>query len=133
MKETISSRHSAIRPVIVDIMRELECLRWSKHDRFAIRLALHEALSNSIAHGSKGDLEKVVSIEWEISPHRFHVAITDQGSGFTGYAVPDPTSPEHLAKVSGRGIFLMRKYMSSVRYNELGIQVVMKKEATRST
>ena len=39
----------------------------------------------------------------------------------------DPTAPENLEVPSGRGIMLMRNFMSRVEYNEQGNQVTMEK------
>jgi anti-sigma regulatory factor (Ser/Thr protein kinase) len=41
--------------------------------------------------------------------------------------LPDPTDPENLLKVSGRGILLMRTFMDEVRFNDRGNEVTMVK------
>ena len=57
------------------------------------------------------------------------VRIADEGLGFDPSAVPDPTLPENRERPSGRGIMLMRYYMSAVEYNERGncIQICKRK------
>ena len=47
-------------------------------------------------------------------------AIADEGKGFDPCDVPDPTAPENLERPCGRGIMLMRHYMTTVAYNEHG-------------
>ena len=42
------------------------------------------------------------------------IRITDEGDGFDPEAVPDPTDEENLEIPSGRGLMLMRCYMTSV-------------------
>jgi anti-sigma regulatory factor (Ser/Thr protein kinase) len=39
--------------------------------------------------------------------------------------VPDPTVPANLRKEGGRGIFLMRKLMDEVHFNERGNAVTL--------
>jgi serine/threonine-protein kinase RsbW len=41
--------------------------------------------------------------------------------------VPDCTDPAHIDAPNGRGIMLMRNYMSRVEYNDVGNVVVMEK------
>ncbi|MCK7534828.1 MAG: ATP-binding protein [Marinilabiliales bacterium] len=35
------------------------------------------------------------------------VTVMDQGKGFKPAEVPDPTEPENLEELNGRGVFLM--------------------------
>ena len=55
------------------------------------------------------------------------VVIEDQGPGFRLEDVPDPTEDENLEKPGGRGIMLMRAFLSLVEYNERGNRVVLEK------
>ena len=93
---------------------------------FALRLAVEEAIVNAFRHGHR-DLpaETPISIEYTLSPERIHVAVEDRGPGFTPAAVPDPTLDENLENPGGRGLVLMRAYMSQVRYNDRGNRVEM--------
>ena len=52
----------------------------------------------------------------------------DEGPGFDPHQVPDPLAPENLEKSSGRGLLLMRTYMTWIRYNECGNQVTLCKQ-----
>ena len=97
------------------------------HDIFSIRLALEEALVNAIKHGNQMDLQKKVQVSYRLLADRFEVAIADEGSGFDPNDVPDPTAIENLERPCGRGLMLMRHYMSEVRYNDRGNAVVMSK------
>ena len=62
-----------------------------------------------------------------LSPARFEVRITDEGSGFNPDDVPDPTSPENLERPCGRGLLLMRYYMSEVTFHDGGKTIAMAK------
>jgi serine/threonine-protein kinase RsbW len=97
------------------------------HDIFSIRLALEEALVNAIKHGNQMDPAKKVKISYRLLADRFEVAISDEGTGFNPNDVPDPTAAENLERPCGRGLMLMRHYMSEVRYNDRGNAVVMSK------
>jgi serine/threonine-protein kinase RsbW len=59
------------------------------------------------------------------------IEIEDEGDGFDPDALPDPSALENLERSCGRGVFLMRHYMTSVRYNRRGNRVTMwKRRAT---
>ena len=83
---------------------------------FAIRLALEEALVNGFRHGNKGDPDKQVTVRCSIDPKTVALEVEDEGEGFDPGSVPDPTAEENIEIPSGRGIMLMRAYMSSVEY-----------------
>lgn len=94
--------------------------------RFALRLAMEEAIVNAFKHGHRGLPESTpVTVEYSLSDERVHVAVEDKGPGFTPDAVPDPTLDENLENPGGRGLVLMRAYMTQVRYNERGNRVEM--------
>jgi serine/threonine-protein kinase RsbW len=95
------------------------------HDRFSIKLALEEALLNAIRHGNQYDPARTVQIAYRLLPDRFEVHITDEGAGFDPDDVPDPTAPENLECPGGRGLFLMRHYMTEISFNQRGNAVTM--------
>lgn len=112
------------------IVEQLESRQFSNHDVFGVRLALEEALSNAIRHGNKMDTDKTVRIRYSIDATRVIITIEDEGAGFDLANVPDPTLPENLEQPSGRGILLMRSFMTSVTYNDTGNQVTLEKRRT---
>ncbi|MEL7474517.1 MAG: ATP-binding protein, partial [Planctomycetota bacterium] len=77
-------------------------------------------------HGHK-DLpdSATVGVEYRVTSDRVVLAVQDRGPGFTPGEVPDPTLDENLELPSGRGLMLMRAYMSDVRHNEAGNRVEM--------
>jgi len=99
----------------------------SDQEVFSVRLALEEALVNAIKHGNQMDRAKSVHVCYRLLPDRFEVHITDQGQGFDPNEVPDPTAVENLERPCGRGLMLMRHYMSEVQYNDRGNSVSMVK------
>jgi serine/threonine-protein kinase RsbW len=94
-------------------------------DRFAVRLALEEAVANAVKHGHRGDSTKRVRVGYQVRADRVLVEVEDRGAGFDPRRVPDPRDPENLDKPSGRGLLLMRSYATWLRFNERGNRVTL--------
>ncbi len=124
----ISSEAGAGRRVLEEVLDELEARCWCKHDIFSVHLAIEEALVNAIHHGNRLDAAKQVRVSCRMSPELVRIEITDEGEGFDPTAMPDPTDPDRLETPGGRGVLLMRSFMSRVEYNALGNRVVMEKQ-----
>ena len=105
----------------------MEQLDYPMRDVFGVRLALEEALVNAIKHGNGMDPNKKVHIECRVSRERVWIRIRDEGEGFDLNALPDPTLEENLEKPSGRGVLLMREFMTNVEYNDRGNCVTLEK------
>lgn len=110
------------------IVGSLEERAFPPRDVFGVRLALEEALVNAIKHGNGMDPDKNVKILWKIDDRSILVEIEDEGSGFVPEEIPDPTAEENLERPCGRGIMLMRSFMSRVEYNERGNRVTLEKQ-----
>lgn len=109
------------------LVTEAETCGFMESATFAIRLALDEALSNAVRHGNENDPAKKLTIEASVSVEEFRVAICDQGKGFRPEELPDPTADEFLERPHGRGVMLMRAYMTEVSFNESGNCVTLVK------
>lgn len=109
------------------IVGRLEELNFPPRDVFGVRLALEEALVNAIKHGNGMDPEKQVHISWHIDDDSVRVEIEDEGPGFRPEDVPDPTAEENLERPCGRGLMLMRSFMTHVSYNDRGNRVILEK------
>ena len=83
---------------------------------FAIRLALEEALTNAFKHGNRDHPDRTVSLECRIDADAVELEVEDEGEGFDPRSVPDPTTVENVEIPSGRGIILMRSFMTDVRF-----------------
>jgi serine/threonine-protein kinase RsbW len=88
-------------------------------------VALSEALANAIIYGNRNDSEKFVDVKVEVSKTMLSVHVSDEGDGFNPHEVPNPTLPEGLEETSGRGLFLIRKMVDEVRFNEKGNSICM--------
>lgn len=91
-----------------------------------IMVATMEATNNAIIHGNHSDPNKQVKIEMLFLNKELIVHIEDQGPGFDHANIPDPTSPENLEKIDGRGIFLMESLSDEIMYLEDGRIVELK-------
>ena len=114
-----------ILPVIEEVLRLLEAADYSRQDQFAVRLSLEEALVNAIKHGHQDDPSKEVQLRYQLTPDYFLAEIEDQGPGFKPEEVPDPFAPENLEKAGGRGLLLIRNYMTWLRFNDAGNRVTL--------
>jgi serine/threonine-protein kinase RsbW len=114
---------------VIDLLRPLEeamtAADFPQKDVFGVRLALEEALINAIKHGHRYDETKVAHFRYEVTHDRITAEIEDQGPGFDPTAVPDPLDDANLDKASGRGLLLMRAYMTSVHFNVRGNRVML--------
>jgi len=81
-----------------------------------IMVATMEATNNAIIHGNNSDPSKEVKIEIQCLESELKVHIEDQGKGFDHMNIPDPTSPENVEKINGRGIFLMERLSDEILY-----------------
>jgi serine/threonine-protein kinase RsbW len=91
-----------------------------------VMVATMEATNNAIIHGNNSDPKKNVKIRIQLEEKELKVHVEDQGVGFDYANVPDPTSPENLEKINGRGIFLMEHLSDEILYQDEGRIVVLK-------
>lgn len=128
----------------------------SETDGLRIGIALEEALLNAFYHGNLecssklrdddcqayADLatrrcgespykERKIYVTVGLSRDEASWSIRDEGPGFNPATLPDPTLPEYIERPHGRGLMLMRTFMTDVAYNDKGNEVRMLKR--RST
>ena len=126
----IPSDPTEARRVQEQIERLLESRATGEHDLFGIKLALEEALVNAIKHGNRGDPTKEARLRFHANPEFVLLEVEDDGAGFDPSLVPDPLAPENLERPSGRGLFLIRQYMTWMEHNERGNCITMCKHRT---
>ncbi len=90
-----------------------------------ILVATLEAVNNAITHGNRANPHKIVDVEISYEPGKMLVKVTDEGQGFDPNSIPDPTKPENIEELSGRGVFLMSKLADDIIFNEKGNSVTM--------
>ena len=124
----IASDPVVARQVLDEMLGQLEVQHWQQRDIFAVHLATEEALVNAIQHGNGSDARKNVHFVCLLGGDRIRIEITDEGRGFDPAVLPDPTCGDHLHAPCGRGVMLMRAFMSRVEFNARGNGVTMEKE-----
>ena len=88
-----------------------------------ILIAALEGANNAILHGNKLDENKFVNISVKLDETKLRITIEDEGTGFDYKNVPDPTAPENIENVNGRGIFLMEKLSDHIEFTRNGATV----------
>jgi serine/threonine-protein kinase RsbW len=119
------SRLDEVVPTAEAVVAAMAAAGYAETDLFAMRLGLEEAIVNGLKHGNRGDPARRVSVRYRVGPEQALVEVEDQGPGFNPGDVPDPLAPENLERPSGRGLLLMRAYLTWVRYSDRGNAVTL--------
>lgn len=90
-----------------------------------IMVTAMEAVNNAVMHGNKADPDKKVKVLIMCVKDDIEISVEDEGKGFRYDEVPDPTLPQNIEKITGRGVFLMRKLADEVRFNDKGNKVTL--------
>jgi serine/threonine-protein kinase RsbW len=90
-----------------------------------IMVCAMEAVNNAIIHGNKSDINKSVKVEIEDIGEDLVISVEDEGTGFKPSEIPDPTKPENIEAISGRGVFLMSRLADKIEFSERGNRVIM--------
>lgn len=90
-----------------------------------ISLSVIEAVNNAILSGNKRQPEKIVTVSVERIHDQLRVTVEDEGEGFDYTHIPDPTLPDNLTKVTGRGLYLMRTLSDDLIFNNNGASVTL--------
>lgn len=121
----VESRMSNLR-VIENAIDEMTGAIGINQDNYGkILVATLEAVNNAIKHGNRDNFQKLVDVEIEYDKDEIRITVTDEGEGFNPEGIPDPTMPENIEELSGRGVFLMTKLSDSIKFNEKGNSVTM--------
>ena len=131
---------------------------FDERERTRVGVALEEALVNASEHGNLGldsmlrqddrasylelieerlhsapYVERKIRVQSKLTSQEARFVIRDDGEGFDSCALPDPTDPQNLLKVSGRGVMLMRTFMDEVSFNEMGNEVTLVKRPSEDS
>jgi serine/threonine-protein kinase RsbW len=114
-------------PSLIENIQVIESFIDNAKDDFAINddmygnimISVTECISNAIVHGNQSNPEKMVHLELQTTPGLLLCVVEDEGEGFDFNTLADPTEPENIEKIGGRGIFLMRHLSDEVKF-ELG-------------
>jgi len=89
-------------------------------------IATVEAVNNTIVHGNKEDESKNVRVDFFINEESISIYIEDEGPGFNFDDVPDPTTPDNIENIHGRGVYLMKHLADDVIFHGRGNRVEIK-------
>jgi serine/threonine-protein kinase RsbW len=122
----LTNRPDDIESLRRKLLTAIESSGYPEAAAFAIRLAFDEAVSNAFKHGHRAltPVEPVM-VSYDVDARAVKIVVADRGPGFEPGGVPDPTLDENLSRPSGRGIMLMKAYMTDVRFNERGNEVTL--------
>ena len=96
----------------------LESYGADKHFAVDVELAVSEACTNAIKHGSDSDQTKSVIISCCTYQDRLVINIRDQGKGFDMDRIPTPNFDKHPEK--GYGVYIIKSKMDKVEYSRKG-------------
>jgi serine/threonine-protein kinase RsbW len=130
---SIASDLNAAHSVISEVMERVRQDQWSSKDTFAVELTLEEAFVNAITHGNESDMAKQVHFVCKASPEKVWFYVEDEGRGFDPDLVANPTLVDNVGIPSGRGIYLIRGFATSVQWNGKGNAVTIEIERNHNT
>ncbi|MCD6162887.1 MAG: ATP-binding protein [candidate division Zixibacteria bacterium] len=98
-----------------------------------VAISVSEVVTNAIKHGNSDDINKKVTVKYELSQDEIIIYVKDEGNGFNPDAIPDPTDNNNLLKKVGRGIFIVRSLLDSIDFNFTndGTEVILKRSIVR--
>lgn len=110
--------------LLENLIEEIADKHKISEDTFAnMMTSLNEAAINAIVHGNKLDPNKKVIVNAEIERRRIIWTVTDEGDGFDYNNLADPTAPENIENLTGRGVFIMKHLADQCIFNTRGNEV----------
>jgi len=106
-----------VEKLIEDVFEEFNI----KNDYYGnVLVAVTEAVNNAIQHGNKLDETKSIDVMVEANSEKLSFIIRDEGTGFDYTKTPDPTDPQNIKKLNGRGLFLIKHLADKTSFRENG-------------
>jgi anti-sigma regulatory factor (Ser/Thr protein kinase) len=117
-----------------------------------VGVAVQESLVNAIEHGClevdatlpDGDpnarqrllderrnqppyCDRQVYVRTHLTVNEATITIRDEGPGFDVLALPDPTDPDNILRLPGRGRLLIHSFMDAVQFNAAANEITLVK------
>jgi serine/threonine-protein kinase RsbW len=123
------SRHSVSAlgdlPALLDrVVADVRAAGADSRDETTVTVALTEAVINSLRHGHGGDPAKAVRVCYHITRGHWLAEVVDQGKGFFPQRCLSRSGPQ-ADPGTGRGIPLMTRCLSWLRYTRGGTRVTL--------
>lgn len=125
MHYKVASTREEIERVLQETMEVISASGYEEISLFAIRLSFEEALSNAMNHGNGADPARSIDLEISGDDMGLEASFEDEGPGYDPVSVPDPTAEENLTVASGRGLALIRAFMTEVKIVAPGNRLVL--------
>jgi serine/threonine-protein kinase RsbW len=130
VEQSIRSEIAAISPFVDKLMLFIKKCRCVPGGESDVEVSLREALANAVVHGNHEDPHKYVYVNcWCMPNEEVSIVVRDEGKGFKGTALPNPTATEQLESPHGRGVYLMKTLMDEVYFERGGTEVYMRKKS----
>lgn len=110
--------------VTIDMIKN-KVIKYHYDKVWKIETVLHEALVNAITYGNELDDRKYVHVLYEVGEKGLRIIIKDEGSGFDVTSFSVPVGTEALDTVSGRGIYIMKKFAQAIFFNQIGNETML--------
>ncbi len=124
----IPSELKKVKEASARILQSLLPYNLTAYDLLDIRLCIEEALINAMKYGNKLNSGLPIEIAYNVDNDILKIIITDAGEGFDYENLPDPTLEENRQELKGRGVYLIRRLMDEVCFNDKGNQITMIKK-----
>lgn len=110
--------------LVENLIEEIADKHHISEDTFAnMMTCLSEAVNNAIVHGNKLDPDKKVIVNADVEEKRAVWTVADEGEGFDYNSLPDPTAPENIENLAGRGVFILKHLADQCIFNAKGNEV----------
>ncbi len=90
-----------------------------------IVVSVTESVKNAIVHGNRSNKSKNVYLTMNIDCSNISVTVEDEGKGFDYNNLPDPTAPENIEVIGGRGIYIIKHLADEVNFSNRGKTITM--------
>ena len=105
---------------IEDFLRKIsKQMHFDEAILYRLLVSCTEAVNNAIVHGNKSNPDKKVGIQCVVEKKVLTMYVRDEGKGFDSQSLQDPREEKNLMKENGRGVFLMRSLMDTVKFKKL--------------
>lgn len=113
---TLPTKLESVEKAAIEVGDFARAAGFSDEEIYAIDMAVREAVANAVKHGNLLDESKTVELTFSNLPKGLEITVRDFGVGFDVDSIPDPTKPENLLKVNGRGILFMKNFTEEVEW-----------------
>ncbi len=108
----------------IDMIKN-KIIKYHREKLWQIETVLHEALVNAITYGNELDDSRLVDISYEIGYKGIRIWVRDTGEGFDVKNISVPVGDEALDRISGRGIYIMKKFTEALYFNHKGNEILL--------